>query len=328
MNRRNTLLVLLVSGAAPLVAFAQQPGKVWRIGYLALSSRQNSVDTGRNAALLSGLREQGYVEGKNIALEWRFADDDTRRLAGLAAELVRLKVDVILTIGTVVSRAAQFATATIPIVVGATADPVHDGFAASLARPGGNMTGMSIGTSETVQKCVELLRTMVPKLSRLAVMANPTNAADSPLLLSVQLLMQRLGGMVLPISASSPEDIEVGFATMVRENAGAVFILTDSYLIQQRQLISRLALKYRLPAIGTNIGFPEAGALLSYSADTNDNVRHAAAFVDKIFKGAKPGDLPFELPTRYHLIINRSTANALGLAIPQELLLRADRVIE
>jgi putative ABC transport system substrate-binding protein len=312
----------------PLVAPTQQPGKVWRIGYLSLGTRQNAVENGRTAALLSGMREQGYVEGRNFALEARFADDDIGRLEGLAAELVRLKVDVILTIGSTTSRVAQFATVTIPIVVVATPDPVREGFAASLARPGGNMTGMSNGTSETVQKCVELLRTMVPKLSRVAVMVNPTNAADSPLLLSVQLLMQRLGGMTLPISAHSTEGIEAGFATMARENAGAVIILTDTYLILQRQLISRLALKYRLPSIGIISGFAEAGTLLSYAADTNDNARHAATFVDKIFKGAKPGEIPFELPTRYYLIINRSTAKALGLTIPQELLLRADRVIE
>ena len=190
------------------------------------------------------------------------------------------------------------------------------------------MTGMSLGTSETVEKCVELLRTMVPKLSRVAVMANPTNAADSPLLLRVQLLMQRLGGMVLPISAHSTEDIESGFATMARENAGGVIILTDTYLTLQRQQIASLARKYRLPSIGMVSGFAEAGTLLSYAADTNDNARRAATFVDKIFKGAKPGDLPFELPTRYYLFINRSTAKAIGLTIPQELMLRADRVIE
>ena len=226
------------------------------------------------------------------------------------------------------SRVAQFATVTIPIVVVATSDPVRDGFAETLARPGGNMTGMSLGSGETVQKCVELLRTMVPKLSRVAVMANPTNAANSPALLSVQVVMQRLGGMVLPIGAHSPEDIESGFATMKRENAGAVIILSDSYLVVQRQLISRLALKYRVPSIGMVSGFAEAGTLLSYAADTNDNARRAATFVDKIFKGAKPGDLPFELPTRYYLTINRSTAKALRLTVPQELMLRADRVIE
>ena len=328
MNRRNTLLVLLLSGAAPLMAFAQQPGKVWRIGYLSLGTRQNSVDNGRTAALLSGMREQGYVEGRNFVLEVRFADNDTGRLDGLAAELVRLKVDVILAIGSAVSRVAQFATATIPIVVVATPDPVHDGFAVTLARPGGNMTGMSVGTSETVQKCVELLRTMVPKLSRLAVMGNPSDAANSPMLLSVQLLMQRLGGMVLPISARSTEDIESGFATMARENAGAVIILSDTYLILRRQLIAGFALKYRLPSIGMNSGFTETVTLLTYATDTNDNARRAATFVDKILKGAKPGDLPFELPTRYYLTINRSTAKALGLVIPQELMLRADRVVE
>ena len=190
------------------------------------------------------------------------------------------------------------------------------------------MTGMSIGAHETVQKCVELLRAMIPKLSRLAVMGNPSNAGDSPMLLSLQVLMQRLGGTTLPISAHSTDDIEAGFASMARENAAAVIILTDPYLISQRRQIAKLALKYRLPTIGTNTAFSEAGILLSYAADTNNNARRAATFVDKILKGAKPGDLPFELPTRYYLAINRSTAKALGIPVPQELLLRADRVIE
>jgi putative ABC transport system substrate-binding protein len=330
MNTRRRLIIALGAGVltAPFGSFAQQPGKVWRIGYLGLGTRQNSVDTGRMAALLSGMREQGYVEGRNFVLEARFADGDTGRLESLAPELVRLKVDIILTTGSNASRVAQFSTVAIPIVVVATTDPVRDGFAETLARPGGNMTGMSLGSSETVQKCVELLRTMVPKLSRVAVMANPTDAANSPMLLSVQILMQRLGGTVLPIIAHSPEDIESGFATMTRENAGAVLILSDSYLAVQRQLISRLALKYRVPSIGMVDGFAEAGTLLSYAADTNDNARRAAKFVDKIFNGAKPGDLPFELPTRYYLVINSSTAKALGIAIPQELRLRADRVIQ
>ena len=327
MNRRQTLVFLLANGGPPLVVFAQQPAKVWRVGWLIPGSRQNYLDLGRYAALLTGMRERGYVEGKNFVLEVRFADDDVRRLDGLAAELVRLKVDVILTTGSTASRVAQFATTTIPIVVVATLDPVRDGFAATLARPGGNMTGMSIGAHETVQKCAELLRAIVPKLSHVAVMGNPSNAGDSPMLLSVQLLTQRFGGTTLPISAQSTDDIEAGFASMARESAGAVIILTDPYLISQRQLIARLALKYRLPAVGTSIAFADAGILLSYAADTNDNARRAATFVDKILKGAKPGDLPFESPTRYYLTINRSTAKSLGIAVPQELVLRADRVI-
>jgi putative tryptophan/tyrosine transport system substrate-binding protein len=277
---------------------------------------------------LGGMRELGYVEGRNLVLEARNADGNAERLDALAMELVRLKVDVILTFGTPASQAAQRTTTTIPIVVLVTADPVRDGFAESMARPGGNMTGMSVGIGEIIQKYVELLRTMVPKLSRVAVVVSATNAGHAPLLLSVQLAAQRLGWATLPVSVRGPDDIEQGFAMMAREHTGAVIILPDSFFGQQRQQISKLALKYRLPSISMSSDFVEAGTLMSYGASLNDNVRRAATFVDKILKGAKPGDLSFELPTRYYLIINRGTAKSLGLAIPQELMLRADRVIE
>jgi putative ABC transport system substrate-binding protein len=328
MNRRDTLLVLLAFGATPLVSLAQQPSKVWRIGFLDLGARRPAVDSGRYDALLDGMRELGYVVGRNLVLEARFADGSVERLDSLAAELVRLKVDVILTWGTPASQAAQRATTTIPIVVGATSDPVRDGLGASMARPGGNITGMSTGTSEIAQKCVELLSTMVPKLSRVAVVHTPANAGHAPLLYSVQLAGQRLGWEFLPVSVHSQDDIELGFATMARDHAGAVIILPDSSFGPQQ--ISRLALKHRLPSIGVGWGasFAEVGGLMTYGVSTNDNVRRAATFVDRILKGAKPGELPFELPTRFYLIINRRTATSLGLVIPQELMLRADRVIE
>ena len=328
MNRRHALLALLAHMVTPVVSLAQQSGNAWRIGYLDLGSRQSAVDAGRFDALLNGMRELGYVEGRNLVLEARHADGNAERLDGLAAELVRLKVDVMLTFGAAASQAAQRATTTIPIVVVATSDPVRDGFAASLSRPGGNLTGMSTGTSEIIQKFVELLNTAVPKLSSVAVMFNPTNASHSALLLSVKLAAQQFGWAMLPVSVRKPEDIEPAFTTMSRERAGAVIVLPDSFLLQQRQQISRLALKHRLPSISMVSEFPEAGVLMSYGANVNDNVRRAATFVDRILKGAKPGELPFESPTRYYLIINRSTGNSLGIAIPQELMLRADRVIE
>ena len=328
MNRRKALLVLLAFGATPLVSLAQQPGRVWRIGFLDLGSRQSAVDAGRFDALLNGMRELGYVVGRNLVLEARNADGSVERLDGLAADLVRLKVDVILTFGTAASHAAQRTTTTIPIVIIATSDPVRDGFAASLARPGGNITGMSIGPGEIVQNYVELLSTTVPKLSRVAVIVNPTNAAHSPMLLNVQLAVQQLGWEVLPVSVRGPDDIEAGFAAMTRGRAGAVIILPDSFLAQQRQQISKLALKYHMPSIAMISEFAEAGALMSYGASMNDNARHAATFVDKILKGAKPGEVPFEAPTRFYLVINRSTATSLGLAVPRDLLVRADRVID
>ena len=332
MNNRRRLLVVAGAGALALAtlpdALGQRPGKVWRIGYLDLGSRQSSVDAGRYDALLSGMRELGYVEGKNLVFEARFADGNAERLDSLAAELVRLKVDVILTVGTPASHAAQRTTATIPIVVVFSSDPVREGLAASLARPGGNITGMSAGSAETIQKRVELLRAMVPKLSRVAVIVDPANAAHPPLLLSLQLAMQRLGWAMLPVSVRGPDDIDAAFATMGRENAGAVTVLPDLLFVQQREQISRLALKYRLPSFAMTADFTEAGFLMSYGPNNNENAGRAATFVDKILKGAKPGEMPFELPTRYYLTINRGTAKALGIAIPQELMLRADRVID
>jgi len=328
MNRRNALQALLAFGATPLVSRAQQSRKVWRIGFLDLGSRQSAIDAGRFDALLSGLRELGYVVGKNLVFEVRNADGTVERLDGLAADLVGMNVDVILTFGTAASQAAQRTTTTIPIVVISTIDPVRDGLAAALARPGGNITGMSIGPSEIVQKYAELLRTMVPKLSRVAVIVNPTNASHSPMLLNVQPAGQQLGWEVIPISVRGPHDIEPGFATMTRRRADAVIIFPDTFLAQQRQQISGLALKHRLPSISMISEYAEAGALMSYGANMNDNARHVATFVDRILKGAKPGEVPFESPTRFYLIINRRTATSLGLTIPQELLVRADRVVE
>ena len=332
MNSRRKLLVALGAGAlaaaAPHRALGQQHGKVWRIGYLDLASRQSTIDAGRLDAISSGMRELGYVEGTNFVLEARFADGNAERLDSLAAELVRLKVDVILALGTPASAAAQRTTATIAIVVIATNDPVREGFAASLARPGGNITGMSNGYDETIPKRVELLRTMMPKLSRVAVMVNPTNAGHSAGLLGVQLATQPLGWAMQPVSMRWPDDIESGFATMARENAGAVIVLPDSFFLQQRQQIARLAVKHRLPSIAGTAENAEAGLLVSYGANISDNFRRVATIVDKILKGTKPGELPFQLPTRYYLVINRSTAKALGIALSQELMIRADRVID
>jgi ABC-type uncharacterized transport system substrate-binding protein len=328
MNRRNTLLAVLAFGATPIASYAQQSIKVWRIGFLDLGSRQSAIDAGRFDALLNGMREFGYAEGRNLVFEARNADGSVERLDGLAAELVRLKVDVIVTFGAAASHAAQRATTRIPIVIIATSDPVRDGFAATLARPGGNITGMSIGSGEIVQKYVELLGTMVAKLSRVAVIVNPTNASHSPMLLNVQLAAQQRGWEMLPVSVRGSEDIELGFAAMAREHADAVIILPDSFIAQQRQQVSSLALKYRLPSIAMISEYADAGALMSYGASMNDNARRAAAFVDRILKGAKPGDVPFESPTRFYLIINRRTATSLGLTIPRDLMLRADRVID
>jgi putative ABC transport system substrate-binding protein len=331
--RRSTRRKLLIALGAtalttPLAIFAQQQGKVWHIAYLDFGSRQSAVDSGRYDALMQGLREQGYVEGKNFVLEARYADGNADRLDGFAAELVRQKIDLIVSIGTVGSRAAHRATATIPIVVTNTSDPVREGFAASLARPGGNITGLSSGTGDTVQKLVELLIVAVPKLKRIAVISNLASGSHSPMLLSIQAAARQAGKQVLPVSVRTPDEIELGFATMVRDRTDAVIILGDTFLFSQRAQIAGLALKHRLPSIYPSSAYPEAGGLMSYGRDPIENFRRAGIFVDKILKGAKPGDIPFEQPTRYYLVINRKTANALSVKISGELLTRADKVVE
>ena len=329
-NRRRTLLIAAGVGALTAAApsLAQQKGKVWRIGYLGGGSRQTELETGRIPAFLQGMKELGYVEGKHFVFESRFADGHGERLSALARELVQLNADVIVTQGVAAAHAAQRTTSTIPIVVTVTPDPVRDGLAMSLAKPGGNITGLSSGTAEVIQKHVELLTTAVPRITRFAILLNPENPGSPPLVLSVQVAAQQSGRQVLPVAASSPEEIERGFASMTRNGADAVIVLVDAFFRQQRRQITGLALKHRLPSSFMNIDFADAGGLIAYAANVNENHRRAATYVDKILKGAKPGELPFELPTRFQLVINRKTANALGLTIPQELLLRADRVID
>jgi len=329
VNKRRNLLVALGAATlvAPLAALAQQKNKVWRIGYLDAGSRQLALEA-RIPTFLHGMKELGYVEGKHFVMEYRFADGNNERLSALAGELVQLNADVIVSSGAAASQAVQRTTSTIPIVVAVTPDPVRDGFAMSLAKPGGNITGLSSGIAEVIQKHAELLATVQPRIARIAILLSPTNPGHTALLLNVQVAAQRSGRQVLPVAASSPEEIERGFASMTRNGADAVIVLQDSFFRQQRRQIAGLALKHRLPSSFAQLESSDAGGLFVYSADQIENFRRAAIFVDKILKGAKPGELPFELPTRYQLIINRKTANALGLTIPQELLLRADKVIE
>ncbi len=274
------------------------------------------------------MADLGYVEGKNFVLEDRFADGKADLLDRFAAELVRMNLDLILSTGTPAHHAMQRATRTIPIVAMADADPVGNGLAASLARPGGNITGMSTSAAELAPKLVELLTTALPKSSRIAVLANSGNRAHSPVLPSIVAAAQQSGRQVIQVSAQSSDDIERAFARMVRERADAVLILIDGFFFQHRTQIAELALKHRLASIYPASGYAEAGGLMNYGSDLTDHYRRAATFVDKILKGAKPGELPFEQPTRFYLEINRKTASALGIKIPQELLMRTDKVIE
>lgn len=329
MNRRDTVLALLFLSATPLSSLAQQQGKVWRIGFLAARSRSTSSNPEvYYDSFVQGLRELGYVEGRNLVIEWRFADGHYDRLPALAAELVGMNVELIVTHGTPGTQAAQSATSTIPIVFGSANDPVASGFAVSLARPGGNITGLSLISIDVTQKHLELLKVLVPRLSRVAVLVNPGNSSLSATLKSVEAAAQQFGVKVLRVDARTPEGIERGFVSMRRERADAVIILNDGFFIGRRRQITELAERNLLPSMFPFREDVEAGGLISYGQNLADHYRHAATYVDKILKGAKPGELPIEQPTRIHLAINRKAAKGLGITVPQELLVRADEVID
>ena len=329
MNNRRKIIVALgaTALAAPFASFAQQQGKVWRIGYL--SPRAHSNDLPFDRAFVHGMAELGYVEGKNLIIEWRSADGDYERLPSLAAELVRIKVDVIVAPTSSAIRAAQKATATIPIVFPTTGDPVGSGFVKSLAHPGGNITGLSNFNLDISAKHLELLRTMVPKLSRVAILGNPRSSTHPAILKSVQAAALKVGGVrVLSVEAGTLEQIERGFVLMTQERAGGVMIAADAFLVEQRRRIAELAASHRLPSITQTGEYVEVGGLMSYGANQVDGYRRAATYVDKILKGAKPADLPVEQPTKLDLIINGKTAKLLGIKIPQSLLVMAEKVIE
>ena len=328
MNRRESIITVVALGAAagPIASFAQQQGKVWRVGFLTL--RPASENSQYTDAFLKGMRELGYVEGKNLVVEWRFGDGKFERLPGLAAELVQLKVDVIVAVASPAIGAAQKATTTIPIVMATTGDPVGSGFVKSLARPGGNITGLSNMGGDIGPKLFDLLHSVVPKLSRVAVLVTPTSTTYCAILESIQAAAQKAGVKTLVAEASSPQDIENAFSMMVREKADAVIVGASTFFSQQRRQIGELATKYRIPSMFGNRVNVEAGGLMSYGQKIADNYVRAATYVDKILKGAKPGDLPVEQPVTLELVVNLKTGKALGLTIPQSILLRADEVIQ
>jgi putative ABC transport system substrate-binding protein len=330
MNNRRKLLVALGASAlaAPFGSFAQQQGKVWRVGFLALRQVAISDSDYYYGPFRQGMRKLGYVEGKNLIIEWRSADGKSERLPGLAVELVQLKVDVIVAGGTQATSTAQKATTTIPIVMGSIGDPVAGGFVKSLAHPGGNITGVSNIASNIGPKQLEMLLSMVPKLSRVAILVNPDNSALTTALKNVQATAQRTGVTILAFEARTPQEIENAFSQMTRQKAGGLIVTRDASLNQQVRQIAELAAKNRLPTIAGLREYVEAGGLMSYGTNLADQYRRAATYVDKILKGAKPADLPVEQPTKLELVINRKTAKALGLTIPQPLLISADKVIE
>ena len=328
MNRRGALLALLAL-AGPLPALAQPQAGLRRIGFLGPRSRPTAAIPDENIdAFVKGMRDLGHVEGKNLSIDWRFADGDYQRFAALAAELVRGKPEVIVVYGTAGVQALQRETRTIPIVIAAAIDPVGSGFAASLARPGGNITGLSALAVDLSQKHLELLGEAVPKLSRVAVLLNPGNSRSPVILQNVQAAAHERSVKVFAVEATGPEQFERAFAAMARERAGGAIIAGDASFSGQGKTIAAMSLKHRIATIGIYREHVAAGTLMSYGQNIADFHRLAATYVDKILKGAKPGDLPIEQPTRIELAINRKTAKALGLRIPQSLLIRADRVIE
>ena len=307
--------------ALSLPAQAQQPKKVPRIGYLGLIENPD-LDGG----FRKGLRQHGYVEGQNINVEYRYAGGKVDQLDDLAAELVNLKVNVIVASGTQSIEAAKKATKTVPIVFPVTPDPVESGFVASFARPGGNITGLSTLNPVVGGKRLELLKEVIPGISRVAVLWNPTNPGSKINLKETEVAAKALGMQLQILEVRDPEDFEGVFRAATREHAGAVTIIPDAMLRAQQRRIVDLATKNRLPTIFNSGEFVVAGGLMSYGVSIADLYRRAATYVDKILKGTKPTDLPVEQPTKFEFVINLKTAKQIGLTIPPNVLARADKV--
>jgi len=318
-------LIAFVLVACAVLAQAQQPTKVPRIGFQ--TDAPISAVTARIEAFRQGLRELGYIEGKNIIIEWRSAEGKIERRSEIAAELARLKVDVIVSAGPTVTRAVKEATSTIPIVMAQDPDPVGNGFVASLARPGGNITGLATLSTEISGKQLELLKEIVPKLSRVAVIGNSTNPGDSQALREVVLAAGSFEIYLRYLDVLDPKDLETTFRSAAKGRADALVLLGNPILNAHRKPIVDLAAKHRLPAIYSRPEYIESGGLMYYGTSYNDSFRRAATYVDKILKGAKPGDLPVEQATKFELIVNLKAAKQIGLTIPHGPLARADRVI-
>ncbi|HXL09657.1 MAG TPA: ABC transporter substrate-binding protein, partial [Candidatus Bathyarchaeia archaeon] len=317
-----SILVVAVQLTIGLVADARQSAKVPRIGYLTVASLSSNV--ARIEAFRQGLRELGYVEGKNIVIEWRSTEGKFERQSELAAELVHLKVDVIVSSGPTMTRAAKEATATIPIVMAQDSDPVENGFVASLARPGGNITGLSVLSPELSGKQLELLKEIVSKLSRVAVIGNSNEPANPKTLKEIELVAGSFGVQLQPLDVRGSKDIETAFRAATKAHADALIVLASAIVTDHRTKIANLALKSRLPAIYSSSIWVDDGGLMSYGTSLNDLSRRAATYVDKILKGAKPANLPVEQPTKFEFIINLKAARQIGLTIPPNVLVRAD----
>ena len=324
MKRRDFVTLLGGTAAAwPLAAFAQQPAKPPTIGFLGADA---SAFAPWAAAFVAGLRDLGWIEGRTIVIEYRWSEGRPERYAEIAAEFVRLKVDVIVTVGTAVPLVKQ-ATSTIPIVFAVAIDPVGAGLVTSLAKPGGNVTGLSIQANELAGKRLELLREVMPQLRRLAILFNADNTQPVLEMGETQAEARRLGLEVAIRAIRRAEDIAPAFKDL-RAQADAVYVTVDQLIVANRTRIIAAALNERLPTIFSTRDFVKAGGLMSYGPNYSNLFRHSADYVDKILRGTKPGDIPVEQPTKFELVINLTTAKALGLTMPGPLLLRADEVIE
>jgi putative ABC transport system substrate-binding protein len=324
MDRRAFIATAAALLASPLAIEAQQAGRVYRIGYLSYSSPASNPHL--IEAFRQGLRELGWVEGQNITIEARFAEGRSDAVSDLAAELVRLKVDIIVVTATQAALAAKNATKTIPVVMANAGDPVGVGLVASLARPGGNITGMS--RVDTFGKALELLKEIAPDVRRVAVLSNPANASHQPNIREVNVAARSLGVQLQLLEARGPNEFDAAFAAMSKERAGALLVLPDSVFNRHRARVTGLAAKNRLPSMYGTSEWVKAGGLISYGLRLPDVFRQSATFVDKILRGAKPAELPVQQPTKFELVINLKTAKALGLTIPPSVLARADEVIQ
>jgi ABC-type uncharacterized transport system substrate-binding protein len=321
-----SILVAVILCIVAAAGEAQQAKKNAQIGFLGATSP--SVELARIEAFRQGLRELGYMEGKNVVIEWRWTEGKAERLPGLAAELVRLGVEVIVAGGSTSTGAAKEATSTIPIVAAQVNDPVGSGIVASLARPGGNITGLSTLVPEISGKRLEMLKEVIPKLSRVAVFGDSTAPGNTQSLTETELAAKAFKIQLQYIDITSPKKIEIAFREAANGRADAVLLLAAPVLISQRRHITELATKHRLPAIYPQKEYVEDGGLMSYGVSIVDLYRRAATYVDKILKGAKPADLPVEQPTKFEFVINLKTAKQIGLTIPPNVLARADRVIK
>jgi putative ABC transport system substrate-binding protein len=330
MNNRRKLVIALGAGAlaAPFSSFAQQQGKIWRIGFLTARSRPTLSNPDiYYDAFVQGMHQLGYVEGKNIVIDYRSADGKYDRLPELVAELVHLKVDVLVPQGTPVALVVKRANVTTPIVMTAVGDAVASGIVASLSRPGGNITGITFFLPELAAKRLELLKEVMPRFTRIAILVNQNNSLMKPILQAMETAAKLLNVRLQPFEVQNTTEFNGAFSAMVNKRIDAVVIPDDATFVSNDKLIAELATQYRLPSIGYG-EFAAAGGLMAYGVNRLDMFRRTAYFVDKILKGIRPADIPVELPTKFELVINMKTAKALGIKVPQTIMLRADKVIE